>query len=157
MKSYRRYEWPAFVPHRRWLKSRRYSCGGAALGFVTGVNPNEILKTLPKGANQDWKTRIMLGFLKKMGFGAYRLPAHRSVDGPLKGFSPLISPWLHVVLACVGLNATEKTWCIFWRNRIYHLNNLFDCVTPIEFFLNCPIYEMYILYPYNNEERLGKL
>ena len=156
---YRKYEWPGFVPHPKWLKSRKYSCGGAALGFITGIDPNEMLALkgfLPKGADKDWKTPIVLGALSKLGYYTFSLPRYHHIDRSPIGYYTSITP-IHVVLAVIGIDSGEWTWCVFHDGKLYHLNDIFKGIPAFEVMLNCPISEMYLVYPKCNKERLGTL
>lgn len=128
-----------FKPH---ISERTFdTCGSGALSLLTGIAPDKIDKSRPRGSIH-WFYRTMYKFLRSKG---YRVREITRCD-MTKGFLPLrrIQPE-HVVLLVLDLcqdmdspSIPEASYFVVHRGRVWH-NFEAEKLSPL-LFLNHPIF-----------------
>ena len=118
----------------------RGSCGTCAIATLTGLNPKEIDRQLPKNTDY-WKDLHVKKFLRKHGYEITEVTISRVTQNPDWQEDPITGK--HVLLVSQEVLYGEATWAVLYGYKRYH--NFEEDQLHLFEFVNNPLMTVYIV------------
>ena len=120
------------------------TCGSGALSLLTGFNPKNVEKKLPKSA-EHWSDFAIVRYLKHRKFMVTQLSKYgvTNLDADNSDFEMTPLNRRHVLLCCLLVCRNEASWFVITNGRVFHNFEEKD-LDPL-FFVNKPSQSSYLV------------